>query len=77
MGIIHTAKKHIKDEILRKRRMELLREKERFNSGNANINTREDLQVNFLIFNFTRLNISKFMFLFLYKNEILNTFSYN
>lgn len=45
MGIIHTARKHIKDELVRKMRMQLLEERKRANI-NATISVREDAQVN-------------------------------
>lgn len=45
MGIIHTAKKNIKEEILRKKKTALLEEKKRNNADNLNITTTETLQV--------------------------------
>ncbi|XP_014230726.1 nuclear factor NF-kappa-B p110 subunit-like isoform X1 [Trichogramma pretiosum] len=45
MGIIHTAKKHIKDEIYRKRRMELLETKKRQDPSNVVISTREEMKL--------------------------------
>ncbi|XP_011495644.1 PREDICTED: nuclear factor NF-kappa-B p110 subunit [Ceratosolen solmsi marchali] len=45
MGIIHTAKKHVRDEIVRRKRIELLGEKEKVQFGNATISTREDIQI--------------------------------
>lgn len=48
MGIIHTAKKNIKEEIMRKRKFEVMEEKKRKNFENPVISTREDLEVCFL-----------------------------
>lgn len=45
MGIIHTAKKNIKEEIMRKKKTALLEEKKRNKSENLNITTTENLQV--------------------------------
>ena len=45
MGIIHTARRHIKDEIVRKLREEILEERKRSNI-NATLNLRDDAQVN-------------------------------
>ncbi|XP_025152532.1 nuclear factor NF-kappa-B p100 subunit isoform X2 [Harpegnathos saltator] len=44
MGIIHTARKHIKDELVRKMRNELLEERKRTNI-NVTIGIREDAQI--------------------------------
>lgn len=49
MGIIHTARKNIKDEIVRKLRAEALEERKRSNV-NATLSIREDTQVDFNIF---------------------------
>lgn len=46
MGIIHTARKYIKDELVRKMRNEFLEGRKRTNI-NATINIREDAQVSF------------------------------
>ncbi|XP_008215383.1 nuclear factor NF-kappa-B p100 subunit isoform X1 [Nasonia vitripennis] len=45
MGIIHTAKKNIKEEIMRKRKIEVMEEKKRKNFENPVISTREDLEM--------------------------------
>lgn len=45
MGIIHTAKKNIKEEIVRKRKIEILEQKKRLNYDNPTITTKEDLEV--------------------------------
>ncbi|KYN36803.1 hypothetical protein ALC56_08594 [Trachymyrmex septentrionalis] len=44
MGIIHTARRHIKDEIVRKLREEILEERKRSNI-NATLNLRDDAQI--------------------------------
>ncbi|XP_043666595.1 nuclear factor NF-kappa-B p100 subunit isoform X2 [Vespula pensylvanica] len=44
MGIIHTAKKHIKDELVRKLQFELLEERKRKNI-NAILSTRDEVQI--------------------------------
>ena len=44
MGIIHTAKKNMKDEITRKKKLEIIEEKKRSNQ-NPTITTREELDV--------------------------------
>ncbi|XP_076234971.1 nuclear factor NF-kappa-B family member relish isoform X2 [Calliopsis andreniformis] len=44
MGIIHTAKKHIRDELIRKMRMEALERSKRKNI-NATLSTREEAQI--------------------------------
>ncbi|XP_076618995.1 nuclear factor NF-kappa-B family member relish isoform X2 [Colletes latitarsis] len=44
MGIIHTAKKHIRDELVRKMRMDAL-EKKRWKNINATLSTREEAQI--------------------------------
>lgn len=44
MGIIHTAKRNVKDEIIRKLRKEALEERKRSNI-NATLNFRDDAQV--------------------------------
>lgn len=49
MGIIHTARKNIKDEIVRKLRAEVLEERKRSNF-NATLSLRDDAQVDFNIF---------------------------
>lgn len=46
MGIIHTARKYIKDELVRKMRIERLEERRRINI-NANISIRDDAEVGF------------------------------
>jgi len=45
MGIIHTARRHVKDEIVRKLREEAL-EKLKCSNINATLNLRDDAQVN-------------------------------
>ncbi|XP_058793085.1 nuclear factor NF-kappa-B p100 subunit-like isoform X2 [Phymastichus coffea] len=45
MGIIHTAKKNIKEEIVRKRKIEKIEEKRRQNQENPIITTKEDLEM--------------------------------
>lgn len=49
MGIIHTARKNIKDEIVRKLRAEVLEERKRSNF-NATLSLRDDAQVDFNTF---------------------------
>lgn len=44
MGIIHTAKKHVRDELIRKMRIEALERNKRSNIK-ATISTREEAQV--------------------------------
>ena len=44
MGIIHTAKKNIKEEIIRKRKIEIIEEKKR-NNKPTTIATKEDMEV--------------------------------
>ena len=44
MGIIHTAKKNIKEEILRKRKVEIIEEKKR-NNKPTTITTKEDMEM--------------------------------
>lgn len=44
MGIIHTAKRNVKDELIRKLREETLEERKRSNI-NASLNFRDDAQV--------------------------------
>lgn len=44
MGIIHTAKKHVRDELIRKMRMEAL-ETKKWDNINATLNVREEAQV--------------------------------
>lgn len=46
MGIIHTARKNIKEEIVRKLRAKTLEERRRANI-NATLSLRDDAQVNF------------------------------
>lgn len=60
MGIIHTAKKHIKDELVRKLQFELLEERKRKNI-NAILSTRDEVQVyiiswehNFLVYSVSK-----------------------
>ncbi|XP_014211651.1 nuclear factor NF-kappa-B p110 subunit isoform X2 [Copidosoma floridanum] len=45
MGIIHTAKKNIKEEIIRKKTIELKEEKKRKDPNDTTISIREDLQM--------------------------------
>jgi len=47
MGIIHTARRNVKDEIVRKMREEALEERKRSNI-NATLSLRDDAQVNFV-----------------------------
>lgn len=47
MGIIHTAKKNIKEEIIRKKKIEILEDKKRIDFDNAVISTKEDMEVCF------------------------------
>ncbi|XP_076162252.1 nuclear factor NF-kappa-B family member relish isoform X2 [Ptiloglossa arizonensis] len=44
MGIIHTAKKHVRDELIRKMRMEAL-ETKKWDNINATLNVREEAQI--------------------------------
>lgn len=47
MGIIHTARRNVKDEIVRKLRDEVLEDRKRSNI-NATLSLRDDAQVNFV-----------------------------
>lgn len=51
MGIIHTAKKHIKDELIKKMRMDAI-ERNRRKDINATISTREEAQVYYFTLSF-------------------------
>ncbi|KAJ8667558.1 hypothetical protein QAD02_009221 [Eretmocerus hayati] len=46
MGIIHTAKKHIRDEILRKRKIEILEDKKANRVRNPRLSVPEEVQMN-------------------------------
>lgn len=48
MGIIHTARKYVKDEIIRKLRFKALEKRKRVNS-NATLSIRDEAQVDFNI----------------------------
>lgn len=52
MGIIHTAKKHVRDELIRKMQMEALEKRKRKNI-NASLSTREEAQVWYSIISFS------------------------
>lgn len=67
MGIIHTARKNIKDEIVRKLRAEALEERKRSNF-NATLSLREDAQVDFNIFHHF-LKLLHFVFSFSSREE--------
>jgi hypothetical protein len=49
MGIIHTAKKHIMDELVKKKRFRLLEALKARNMNMTNLTTKEEIKVSSLI----------------------------